>query len=333
MAITAPRKALQQVVMKVETAYGEDALGGVYVLTDVIQAVTDSVRFTPQIEEIPNLATAGALGRMPSGIGQRLGTIAFDLLIRGIEDPAGYDATKFPEADLPLRGCGLGSSIVEGAGRLYVPTDNHESLTIYVVQAIPGGASARAAEVVGCMGNVRATMRAAGTGRFQFSFQGTLNGFFDIPYVPAALKPLPALPTLREAGLLLGAWGPCVDTLDFDMGNQLRRVPCANAVSGSSGFMIANREPVVGADPNMDLEAVTGLWDSLEDADPLLAVGWTLGQKPGNKVSWHVAADDSPGGQIIQDEWSDRDGVSVDRLRIRATLREGPNTDFAILFS
>ena len=331
--ITAPRKVTQQVVAKVEADYGEDAFGGVYVLTDVLQAVSDSIRFTPNIEEIPNLATAGALGRLASGIGTRLGTLAFDMLIRGIEDPAGYDATKFPEADLPLRACGLASSIVEGAGRLYVPTDAHESVTFYVVQPIPGGSLARAAKLTGACGTVRATGRAAGTMRYTFQFQGALLEFADILYVPSAIKPLPALPTLREANLQLGAWGPCVDTLSFDMGNELRRVPCANAPSGSSGFMIANREPVFEADPQMDLEANTGIWDSLEDAEPLKSLGWTLGQRPGNKISFRVAADESPGGQIIADEWSDRDGVAVDRLRIRATLRDAPNTDFAILYS
>src|SRR5262245_60273892 len=227
--VTAPRKITQQVVAKVETEYGVDPLVGVYTLNDVLQAVSDSIRFTPNIEEIPNQATAGALGRLASGIGTRLGTLSFDMLIRGIEEAA-YDATKFPEADLPLRGCGLASALV-GATREYVPTDLHESFTFYVVQPIPGTtpAKARAAKLAGCQGSVRATGRAAGTMRYTFQFQGALLEFADILYVPSAIKPLPALPTLRSANLNIGTWGPCVDTLSFDMGNQLRRVPCANA--------------------------------------------------------------------------------------------------------
>lgn len=331
--ITAPRKAKMQVVMRAEADYGVDPFLGVYLGADVIQAVSDSVRFTPEIEEIPNLATAGALGRLQSGIGQRTATVSFDMLIRGKEGGA-WTAGEKPEADLPLRGCGLATAFAAGTWP-YVPTDLHESVAIYIVQDIPPvGAldKARVAKVLGACGNWRVTGRAAGTMRYTFTFQGTLLEFADIPYVPSVIKPLPALPTLRSANFHLGEYGPCVDTLSMDMGNQLRRVPCANHESGSSGFMIADREPVVEADPQMDREEASGIWDSLEDADPLKEVGWTLGQTVGNKISFHVAADDSPGGQIIADEWSERDGVSIDRLRIRATLRDAPNTDFKIVY-
>lgn len=332
-SITAPRKAKQQVVMRVEATYGTDPFAGTYLAADIIQAVSDSVRFTPTVEEIPNLATAGALGRLSSGIGQRTGTVTFDVLIRGA-DAVAWTALIKPEADLPLRGCGLGAAFAAGKWS-YVPTDLHESVAIYIVQDIPPvGAltKARVAKLLGCCGNVRAAMQAAGTGRYTFTFQGTLLEFADIDYVPSVIKPLPALPTLRAAGLNIGEWGPCVESINFDMANALRRVPCANAESGSSGFMIADREPTVELNPQMDREETSGIWDSLSDADPLKAVGWTLGQVSPNKVSFHVAADDSPGGQIIGDEWGERDGIAADTLRIRATLRDAPNTDFKIVY-
>jgi hypothetical protein len=46
-----------------------------------------------------------------------------------------------------------------------------------------------------------------------------------------------------------------------------------------------------------------------------------------------VAADDSPGGQIVGGEWGERDGIASRALRIRATLRNAPNTDFKIVYS
>jgi hypothetical protein len=330
-AVTTPRKAKQQVIMKVETTYGVDVIADTYVVGDIVQAVSDSVRYAPQLEEIPNLATAGALGRLPSAIGTRLGTVSFDMVIRGAG--VAYSATVKPEADLPLRGCGLASTLV-GQTYTYVPTDNHESLTIYVVQEIPGtGGQAVSAQLVGCQGSVRATGRAGGPMRWSFNFQGTVEEEKDIAYVQPVIKPDPALPTLRSANFNIGAWGPCVDTLSFDMANSLRRVPCANHVSGSSGYMIADREPMVEADPDMDLEANSGLWDSMVDADPLKDVSWILGQTQYNKVEFHVAADDSPGGQIVGGEWGERDGIASRALRIRATLRNAPNTDFKIVYS
>jgi hypothetical protein len=326
-----PRKAKQQIVMKAEATYGVDPMAGVYLLTDVIQAVSDSIRFTPAVEEIPNLATAGALGRLPSAIGTRTGTVVFDMVIRGTG--VAYAVGVLPEADLPLRGCGLAATLVAGTSVTYLPSDIHESMAIYVVQEIPGGALALAAKLVGCCGSVRATGRAGGPMRFTFTYQGTLVEEADITYVPAAIKPDPALPTLRSANFHLGSYGPCVDTISFDMANALRRVPCANHVSGSSGFMISDREPMVEADPQMDLEATSGIWDSMEDGDPLKEVGWVLGQTTLNKVTFQIAADASPGGQIIGADWADRDGVASRALRIRATLRDAPNTDFAIIYT
>jgi hypothetical protein len=329
--IVVPRKAKQQVVMKVETTYGVDVLNDVYVLTDVIQAVSDSVRYTPTMEEIPNLATAGALGRLPSAIGTRTGVVTFDMVIRGKAGATPWVDPERPEADLPLRGCGLAATVAAGKIR-YVPTDLHESVTIYIVQEIPGGLAV-SAQLLGCCGSVRATGRAGGPMRYTFTFSGTVEEEKDIPYVQPAIKPDPALPTLRAANFELGAYGPCVDTLSFDMANQTRRVPCANNVSGSSGFMISDREPMVEADPQMDREADSDIWDSMSDADPLKNVSWVLGQTVGNMVEFHVAADDSPGGQIVAADWTERDGIASRQLRIRATLRNAPNTDFAIVYA
>lgn len=329
--ITVPRKAKQQIVMKPEATYGVDGLADVYALTDVVMAVSDSIRYAPRMEEIPNLATAGALGRLPSAVGQRIGTVTFDMVIRGKAGATAWTGTERPEADLPLRGCGLGVELL--AGKLwYKPTDLHESMNIYIVQEIPGGL-ALSAQLVGCCGTVRAAGRAGGPMRYTFTYQGTVEEEKDIAYVQPEIRPDPALPTLRSANFLLGAYGPCVDSLAFDMANQLRRVPCANHVSGSSGFMIADREPIFEADPQMDREADSGIWDSMEDSDPLKTLGWTLGQTVGNKVEFHVAADDSPGGQIIAADWGERDGVASRQLRIRATLRDAPNTDFAIVYA
>lgn len=331
--VIVPRKVKQQIVIKPEADYGVDPFSDVYVLTDVIQAISDSIRFTPRFEEVPNLATAGAYGRLASAIGTRLGTVTFDMAIRGTGTP--YSDVNRPEADLPLRGCGLAGALGGTPGDetyTYIPTDAHESMGIYIVQEIPGGL-ALSAQLVGCTGTFRKTGRAGGPMRYTFEFQGTLEEEKDIAYVQPAIRPLPALPTLRSANFHLGAYGPCVDTLSFAMQNQLRRVPCANHVSGSSGFMIADREPIIEADPQMDREADSHLWDSMEDGDPLLAAGWTLGQTKYNRIALHVAADDSPGGQVIDAPWTDRDGVATRGLRIRATLRNAPNTDFKIVYS
>ena len=326
--VQVPRKAKQQIVMRAETVFGTDVFNDVYLLTDVMQVVSDSIRYAPEIEEVPNLATAGASGRLPGAIGKKRGTVTFDMVIRGTG--SAYTAGNLPEADLPLRGCGLERILGATAGSetvTYKPTDNAESLTIYVVQEIPGGL-ALSAQLTGCLGTWRATGQAGGPMRYTFTFSGSLEEEKDITYVQPAIRSLPALPTLRDAAFHVNAWQPCVETLSFDMGNEMGEVPCANDISGVEGYMISNRDPRLEANPNLDRESNSHVWDSLSDGDPLVDTGWVLGQTQYNRVAFQV-----PQGQIIEAPWGERDQIADRTLTVRATLLDAPNTDFAVVYS
>lgn len=326
--VQVPRKSKQQIVMRPEAIFGTDVFNDVYLLTDVLQVVSQSIRYTPEIEEIPNLATAGASGRLPGAIGKKRGTVSFDMVIRGRGEP--YSDTVRPEADLPLRGSGCEAIVGAAAGAeavTYKPTDNHESMTIYVVQEIPGGL-ALSAQLTGCLGTFRATGNAGGPMRYTFTFSGALEEEKDIPYVQPAIRSLPALPTLRSSNFHVGPWEPCVETVSFDMGNETTEVPCMNDVSGVEGYMISNRDPRIEANPNLDREENSHVWDSMEDGDPLVDAGWTLGQTQYNIVEFIV-----PQGQIINAPWGERDQIADRTLTIRATLQDAPNTDFEIVYS
>lgn len=327
--VQVPRKAKQQIVMRAEAVFGEDVISDVYLLTDVLQVVSDSIRYAPEIEEIPNLATAGASGRLPGAIGKKRGTVTFDMVIRGTGVPYA-DPGALPEADLPLRGCGLARTLGGAAGSetvTYTPTDSPESMTIYVVQEIPGGL-ALSAQLTGCLGTWRATGQAGGPMRYTFTFSGALEEEKDIAYVQPAIRSLPALPTLRSAGFHVNAWTPCVERLSFDMGNEMFEVPCANDVSGVEGYGISNRDPRLEANPNLERESDSHVWDSMQDGEPLVDTGWTLGQTQYNKIAFNV-----PQGQIIQAPWGERDQVADRTLTIRATLQDAPNTDFTVVYS
>ena len=326
--VQVPRKAKQQIVMRAESVFGTDVFNDVYVLADIMQARSDSIRYAPEIEQIENLATAGASGRLPGATGKRRATVTFDMVIRG--RGTAYTASNLPEADLPLRGCGLEHVIGATAGSetvTYKPTDLHESLTIYVVQEIPGGL-ALSAQLTGCLGTWRVTGQAGGSMAYTFTFSGALEEEKDIAYVQPAIRSTPGLPTLREAGFHVNAWQPCVETLSFDMGNEMGEVPCANDVSGVEGYMINNRDPRLEANPNLDREANSHVWDSLADGAPLVDTGWTLGQTQYNKVEFKV-----PQGQILEAPWGERDNIADRTLTVQATLLDAPNTDFSIVYS
>lgn len=326
--VAVPRKAKQQIVMRAETTFGTDIFNDVYLLTDVMQVVSDTIRYAPEIEEVPNLATAGASGRLPGAIGKKRGTVSFDMVIRGTG--TAYTTSNLPEADLPLRGCGLERVLGGAAGTetvTYQPTDAHESLTVYVVQEIPGGL-ALSAQLTGCLGTWRAEGQAGGPMRYTFTFSGALEEEKDIAYVQPAIRSLPALPTLREAAFHVNAWQPCVETLSFDMANEMTEVPCANDASGVEGYMISNRDPRLVANPNLDRESESHIWDSLSDGDPLVDTGWVLGQAQYNRIAFQV-----PQGQILEAPWGERGQIADRTLTVRATLLDAPNTDFKIVYS
>lgn len=335
--VTAPRKTKQQVVMKPETVYGTDIFAGTYVLADVQRADSATIRVSPNLEEFLNLATAGHLGRLPSAIGLRTCRVSWEILIRG--RGVAYSAAVKPEVDLPLRGCGLGATVTATTGVegiKYQPSDTHEAMTIYVVQNIPGSATALAAQIVGAHGTWRLNGRAGGPMRFTFEYEGVLEEMADIPWVDGVPAPTPGYPTLKSALFQIGTtnYAPCIQEVDFVMGNQLTRVPCANAPSGLEGYMIADREPMLVIDPEADLEANSGWWAALQDGDPLLDCTWQLGSTQYNRMKWSARATGAatPAGiQVVAQEWVERDGLTALRTSLRPTLGVG-NDDFSITF-
>lgn len=335
--VLAPRKAKQQVVMKAESSYGVDVLGGTYVLTDVMRAVSDSIRVSPNLEEFLNLATAGNLGRLPSAIGIRTCRVSWDMIIRGAG--VAYSASVKPEADLPLRGCGLAATLVATTGVekvTYQASDTHEAMTLYVVQDVPGG-NALAAQLAGCHGTFRLTGAAGGPMRFTFEYEGLLEEIADISYVAGSISATPGYPTLKSAGFQIGTsnYAPRISEVDFTLGGQLRRVPSINAAAGLVGFMIADREPLLTIDPEVDREATSAWWSSLVDGDPLHDCTWQLGASQYNRMLFSVratGAGTAAGIQVVSMDWIERDGLAALRMGLRPTIGAG-NDDFSLAFT
>lgn len=329
--VTATRKAKQQVVIKPEVTYGMDVLAGVYTAADVVPAIAESIRTSPNVEEFLNLATLGNLGRLPSAMGLRTCRVTFDIQARGQGEV--YTGLIKPEASLPLRGSGLGE-VLTAAEYIYTPSDTHEAMTCYIVQDVPGG-NAVAVKIVGAHLTWRIAGTAGGPMRYTFTLEGTLDSMADLTYIPGTMDPVPGYPTLKSAAFQIGTtnYAPRIANISFDMGGVLRRVPSINAPSGLVGFMIADREPLLEIDAEMDREGASGWWASLQDGEPLLDCSFQLGTAANNIVKFRFRSDLSAGIQVVGMELGERDGLAVFNLRLRPTLSTTPNTDFQVVYA
>jgi len=320
------------VAMKPEGTYGTDIFAGTYTAADVI-ACRD-VQPSMNIEEIPNMAMAGDLGRLPSAIGLESAGVQFTMWYRGRS--AAFDDTPsrlVPEVDLPLRGCGmLATFSVANASAwdkvTYTPTNTLESMTIYVVQEIAGQATAPAMKLTGAFGTVSFAARAGGIMELQFRFVGALAGRTDVTYVAGTPSPAGVAslyPVLKSAGLQLDTtnYAPRVAQIGFDLGNTVSPIASVNAASGLAGFFISDRNPRVTIDPEADL--VSGYdWLTKWRASNLADFDFTLGS-----VQWNKIKPIFPKIQIASQSYTQRDGLTAWPTAMLATIAAGLD-DFSL---
>jgi hypothetical protein len=327
--VTTPIKAKQQIVLKPEATYGVDIFAGTYTAADVVPAIADTIRCSPNVEEFLNLATLGNRGRLPSAIGLRTCTVTWDTQLRGRE--AVYTSLIFPEVHVPLRGSGLGA-VLTAAEWVYTPSDTHESMTCYVVQDVPGG-NAVAVKILGAHLTWKIAGAAGGPMRITFTLQGVLSAMADLTYVPGTMAPTPGYPTLKSALFQIGStnYAPRIANISFDLGGTLRRVPDINSASGLVGFMIADREPLIEIDAEADREATSGWWGALDDGSPLHDLSFQLGGPANNIFKFRFRSDLTSGIQVVGLELGERDGIACFNLKLRPTLSTTPNTDFQII--
>jgi hypothetical protein len=332
--VTAARTSKKQWIQKVEVTYGTDAIAGTYQATDVMSVISTTIRTTPEIERFPNLATQGALGRGPATIGRTIARMAATMAVRG--KGTAYSASNRPECDLLLRGSGLAATVVTTGGSesvTYQPSDTHESQTIYSMDPIPGSANGLSKQLVGAHGNVVLRGLAGLRTDLNIDYQGVLEEMADITAVAGSFTATPSWPTLKSAAFQIGGanYAPCIAEFEFNMGNQLIRVPCANATRGEQGFMILDRDPTLVFVAQTGLEANSGFWAALI-AGTLLDCTFQLGTTQYNRLRFQYGAGGSNALQVVNIEEEDREGISYSRVTCVPTISGSGNNDFSLVF-
>jgi hypothetical protein len=313
------------VAMKPEAAYATDVFTGAYLAADVIPCFNVVPKIN--LQEIPNLSMAGDLGRLPSIIGQETASVTFSMYLRG--KGVAYAGGVKPEADLPLRGCGLSSVFSGGVGAeivTFAPTNTLESMTIYVVQEIEGQANAPALKMTGCFGTVEFVKSAGNVVEMRFTFVGHMEGRVDIAYVAGTPAITPQYPTLKSAGFLYDAYAPRIGNIGFVLGNTVSPLPSVNAVGGVAGFYISDRNPRISIDPEGDRVAIYDWYTKWKNGNAA-SLAYTVGITQYNKAVFTF-----PKALAVDQSYAQRDGLTAFPTALLATIQAGLD-DFSIVFS
>jgi hypothetical protein len=332
--LTVPRQTRAVIAMKAEATAGTDVFGGTYTAGDVLLVDPDSIRLTIDTGETP-IRAPGQMGRLPSALSVTTARLDFAIPVRG--RGSAYSASVKPEISVPLRACGLAETVDTTAGSekvTYQPTNTDETVTIYLVMEVPGGA-APAYQMVGCLGTVSFTARAANLLRAEFSFVGVLEERADITYVAGNVNPTPRWPTLVSAQFQIGTtnYAPRLSTVTLALNNTLQPVQAINATRGIAGVTRVNRDPLVTIDPEADREASSGWWAALRDGAPLHDMTWQVGGSQYNRVKFGFGAGATPEAsvQVVAQGLGVRDGLVVFPTTLLCTLPSA-NADLKITF-
>ncbi|OGB94030.1 MAG: hypothetical protein A2Z31_00250, partial [candidate division NC10 bacterium RBG_16_65_8] len=223
LAVPSSRKMV--VAMKAETAYGVDIFAGTYTAADIVPAFDIRPSQPPQV--IENLSQGGHLGRLPSIVNLPSAQVSFAMNLRG--KGVAYSASTKPESDMPFRACGMSSTFSGGTGAeiiTYIPTDTHESFTIYVIQQ-----NGTALKLVGAFGTFSLGMTAGGVTVARFTFSGQHGGEADVSFVAGALSATPQYPVMKSAAFQISTenYAPRIAQMGFDQNNVVAGVPSINA--------------------------------------------------------------------------------------------------------
>lgn len=320
--LTVPRARKLVLAMKPETTAGTDIFAGTYVAADVIPAF--AIRPIVNLEEIQSLATKGLLGRQASVIGRESGGVTFSMNIRG--RGAAYATGTRPEIDLPLRGCGLSSTVdaAPGAEKVtYVPTDTMESMTVYCVQQ-----NGRTVKLAGCLGTVAFRTSAGGVLVADVTMLGLLQEI-EAPagYVSGTLSGTPQYPVAKSALFQIGTenFAARIASLGVSLGNLVTPVPSTNAVGGIAGYIIADRDPRVSIDPE-DNPIASYDWYDKWRAATLQDCSFQVGTVQYNRAKFSFT-----NLQISGQSYTERDGLTALQTVLLSTIAAG-NDDFSLVF-
>lgn len=183
------------------------------------------------------------------------------------------------------------------SGLLLEPiSDNFESITLEmnkdgVMHVMPG-----------CFGTFEVTATAGEYATISWTFMGTYLAPVDEP-APAVIYERTLPPQVELARLRLNGFYAIVETLTFNLSNDVQLRPDVSSPDGIIGYRIVSRSPEGGINPEATLVAQNDFWNDFTGARRM-PLQMRVGSVRGNTV-WIVA----PGTQYTGLTYADRNGI------------------------
>ncbi len=301
---------------KIEAAYGVDP-----VPTAADNAIlVENLKCNPKPDVVKRDKVAlPDLSLLPHLIGKVSAEVSFDVELRGSGDGNG-DVP--PDLGVLLRACSMGEAILAGPGGsvTYAPvSDNQESITIYAFH------DGQLQKFTGCMGDWKLAGQVGQPAKFSFTFSGKWAGAVDQAMDAPTYQNLH--PPLCLGGIFAyGGWSPPISKFDLALKNKVQERTDFQEDVGIKGFLITERAPEGGLDPEAALLADRDVWANLIAANEA-ALSLAMGSTPGNQV-----AISCPKCVKTKAEWADRNGIATYALNF-GLYRTAGDDEIAIAFT
>ena len=229
------------ILAKIEVTYNVDPVpveGTDAVLVEEPSWANEAARM------IERPAIRASLGVLQHVYGGSMRTISFTVEVKG-----SGTADVPPEFGPLLRACGLGETIAATISVTYAPVSTAlESITIYYFQ------DGVLLKLTGARGVVTGTFATGQIGKLAFTFTGHIVAESDVA-LPSPTYVATVPPPVINTPFALGAFSAIVESLAFDMGNQIGAVPDMSAVDGFGEVRITGRDVVGSFNPEATLIA------------------------------------------------------------------------------
>lgn len=258
----------------------------------------------PEAETLDREIYRDSLEPMATVIGRKKVGLSFKAELKSNGNSAVGSAGLMPRVGALLRACGMvmsanaetSSGDADGWLDFTTRSESFESGTIYAYR------DGILHQITGARGNCELSVRAGAYGELSFE----LTGLYATPVdtaVPTAAYETTLPPQAKGVDFLIDSYGPCVDELSVDLGNQINDRVCLNSSEGLAEVLITAREPKGNMNPDAVLEATGSYWASWESG-AVHALDFTLGTSAGNQVQVTV-----PEAQYAEMGYQDADGL------------------------
>jgi hypothetical protein len=222
-------------------------------------------------------AVRHSLGQLQQVYGGTL--MAFECELKG----SGTAGTA-PEIGTLLKSCGMAETVVPATSVAYKPASTSiPSCTLYYYQ------DGLRHILTGCRGTVSFDLKAGAFGRAKFKMTGHTSAVTDTALLTGTYDAtIP--PVFIGAGVDVGGYGPCIESLAIDLGNVVAMPPCANQSDGYGEIQITGRDVSGSINPEMVLVATKDWENEFRSGTAQALTTGVIGVTAGNRWKFDLPA-------------------------------------------